>query len=226
MTLTSETGTTTTYQATQHAMLIPWGRFSRHLGLTKRLRGVVDLPRHQDATPVADLILEFGLASLAGYEYLQDLNLGPHPLARDRAVRDTWDIQFRHYTTVSRVLYDVDEPTVEKVQAELEAIVQPYIDQAVHEVLRHQEYLTLCGDLTGRPVSAYSTTYPPDAVFGHMANQVQKGHQAALVTLKGRRPPGTHRRFPPSGQHRVGCMPAGDGGGDRGPVGLSPQASN
>jgi hypothetical protein len=37
-----------------------------------------------------------GLASLAGYEYLQDLNLGPHPLGKDQAVQDAWDVQFRH----------------------------------------------------------------------------------------------------------------------------------
>lgn len=55
----------------------------------------------------------------------------------------------------------------------------------LHEVLCRQEYLTLCGDLTGRPVSAYSTTYPPDTVFGHMAHQLRKGHQAALVTFRG-----------------------------------------
>lgn len=63
----------------------------------------------------------------------------------------------------------------------------PYLRQATHEVLCHQEYLTLCGDLTGRAVSAYSTTYPPDTVFGYMANELCKGHQAALVSLKGQR---------------------------------------
>jgi len=187
MTLTDENRADTICQATQHAMLIPWGRFSRYLRLSERLRAAVVMPRHKDAIPAGDLILEFGLASLAGYEYLQDLNLGPHPLAKDQAVQDAWDVQFGHYTTVSRLLYDVDEPTVRKVQAELDAIMQPYIDCAVHEVLCHQECLTLCGDLTGRPVSAYSTTYPPDAVFGHMANQLRKGHQAVLVTLKGQR---------------------------------------
>jgi hypothetical protein len=187
MTLTDENRADTICQTTQHAMLIPWGRFSRHTKLSKRLRAAVVIPRHKDAIPAADLILEFGLASLAGYEYLQDLNLGPHPLAKDQAVQDAWDIQFGHYTTVSRLLYDVDEVTARKVQAELDAIMQPYIDCAVHEVLCHQECLTLCGDLTGRPVSAYSTTYPPDAVFGHMASQLRKGHQAVLVTLKGQR---------------------------------------
>jgi hypothetical protein len=185
MSITDQNEAITVCQATQHAMLIPWGRFSRLLGLSERLRAAVVLARHKDATPGGDLILEFGLASLSGYEYLQDLNLGPHPLAGEQAVQDAWDIEFRHYTTVSRFLYEVDETLVEQVQAELDSIMQPYIRSAVHEVLCRQEYLTLCGDLTGRPVSAYSTTYPPDTVFGYMANQLQKGHQAALVTLKG-----------------------------------------
>lgn len=187
MSFTDENRTLTVCQTTEHAMLVPWGRFSRYLGLRERLRAVVPPRCHQDATPGGDLILEFGLASLAGYEYLEDLNLGPHPLAKDQAVQDAWDIEFRHYTTVSRYLYELGEPDVESVESELEAILRPYIRSAAHEVLCHQEVLTLCGDLTGRPVSAYSATYPPDTVFGYMANQLRKGHQAALVTLKGLR---------------------------------------
>jgi hypothetical protein len=187
MTRTDENRTFTVCQATEHALLIPWGRFSRHLKLSQRLRAAAAPRCHKDATSGGDLILEFGLASLAGYEYLQDLNLGPHPLAKDQAVQDAWDTQFRHYTTVSRLLYDLNESNVAQVQAELEAILRPYIRSAAHEVLCHREYVTLCGDLTGRPVSAYSSTYPPDAVFGYMANQLRKGHQAVLVTLKGLR---------------------------------------
>jgi hypothetical protein len=185
MTLTNETRPLVVYQATQHGMLIPWGRFARHLRLSERLRGVVPPRQHQDAVPGGDLLLEFGLASLSGCHYLEELNQGAHPLVKDQAVQDAWDVQFRHYTTVSRYLYDLDEAEAAQVQAELEGIMLPYIRQATHEVLCHQEYLTLCGDLTGRPVSAYSKTYPPDTVFGYMANQLCKGHQAALVTLKG-----------------------------------------
>jgi len=185
MALTNENRSVTICQATQHGMLIAWGRFGRYLKLSERLRAVVPPRQHKDALSGGDLILEFGLASLAGYEYLEDLNLGSHPLVKDQAVQDAWDMQFRHYTTVSRFLYELGEADVEQVQAELEAILQPYIRSATHEAVCHQEYLTLCGDLTGRPVSAYSTTYPPDTVFGYMANQLQKGHQAALVTLKG-----------------------------------------
>jgi hypothetical protein len=185
MSFTDENRTLTICQATEHAMLIPWGRFSRYLKLRERLRAAVTPRCHRDAIPGGDLILEFGLASLSGCEYLEDLNLGSHPLVKDQAVQDAWDLQFRHYTTVSRFLYELSDSEVEAVQAELEAIMRPYIRSAVHQVLCHQARLTLCGDLTGRPVSAYSETYPPDTVFGYMANQLRKGHQAALVTLKG-----------------------------------------
>jgi hypothetical protein len=166
-------------------MLIPWGRFSRYLQMRERIRAAVPPRCHEDATPGGDLILEFGLASLSGCGYLEDLNLGPHPLVKDQAVQDAWDLQFRHYTTVSRFLYELSDSDVEAVEAELEAMMRPYVRSAVHEVLCHQEFLTLCGDLTGRPVSSYSKTYPPDTVFGYMANRLRKGHQAALVTLKG-----------------------------------------
>lgn len=186
MTLTIENETGSIYQATQHGMLVAWGRFARHLRLAERLRTAVAIRRQRNANPGGDLILQFGLASLAGYEYLADLNLGPQPLVGDQAVADAWNIRFGHYTTVSRFLYEVDTATAESVQDELAALMQPFLRRAVQEVLRHQEWLTLCGDLTGRPVSAYSQTYPPDTVFGHMANRLRKGHQAALVTLKGR----------------------------------------
>ena len=125
MTLTIEDDLEQVWQLTQHAMLVPWGRFARQLKLSERLREAVKLKRHQDATPAGDLIIEFGLASLAGYEHLQDLNLGGHPLAGDQAVADAWDIQFRHYTTISRLLYELDEAVVEQIKAELEAIMRP-----------------------------------------------------------------------------------------------------
>jgi hypothetical protein len=187
MALTDENWSETIYQLTHHAMLVPWGRFSRHLKLSQRLRTALKVQRHKDAIPGGDLVLEFGMASLAGYEYLQDINKGRQPLAKDQAIEDAWDVRFAHYTNVSRFLYELDEEDVSQVQAELEAVMQPYIRQEIQNALCHQEYLTWCGDLTGRPVSAYSTTYPPDATFGYMANQLEKGHQAVLVSMKGMR---------------------------------------
>lgn len=75
-----------------------------------------------------------------------DLNLGSHPLVKDQAVADAWDLEFGHYTTVSRFLYDLSDEVGNWVQAELEAIQRPYLNQGVHEMLCHQEYLTLWCD--------------------------------------------------------------------------------
>ncbi|MAT42186.1 MAG: hypothetical protein CL609_07580 [Anaerolineaceae bacterium] len=172
MTLTTANETGPVYQSTQHAMLVAWGRFARHLEVSQRVRDAVQIARQANAIPGGDLILQFALASLAGYEYLQDLNKGTHPLVHDQAVADAWDVRFAHYTNVSRFLYQVDAATVETVEAELAAMLQPFLQRAVHEAVSQQGYLTLCGDLTGRPVSAYSRTYPPDTVFGYMANQL------------------------------------------------------
>lgn len=95
MTLTNEAEPFVVCQATQHGMLIPWGRFARHLRLSERLRTAVPPRHHKDAQSGGDLILEFGLASLAGCAYLEELNLGAHPLVKDQAVQDAWDVQFR-----------------------------------------------------------------------------------------------------------------------------------
>ena len=42
--------------------------------------------------------------------------------------------------------------------------------------------LTYAGDLTARPVSSTSTTYPGVA-YGHMGDGLQLGYQAAMVSL-------------------------------------------
>jgi hypothetical protein len=77
MIFTDENRTLTICQATEHAILVPWGRFSRCLKLSERLRAAVAPRCHQDAVPGGDLILGFGLASLAGYEYLEDQEVRP-----------------------------------------------------------------------------------------------------------------------------------------------------
>ena len=47
---------------------------------------------------------------------------------------------------------------------------------------RENGELVYDADLTGRPVSSTSTSYP-DAAFGHMGDTISLGYQAALVSL-------------------------------------------
>ncbi len=69
------------------------------------------------------------------------------------------------------------------LETTLREISQPYIDHEVMLALRDKQALIYDGDLTGRPVSSTSTSYP-DAAFGWMHDEVRLGYQAALVSLQ------------------------------------------
>lgn len=172
-------------QRTEHAMLVPWGYFSRFQRLAERLRQQVSMPRHHENVPVGDVILEFGLLLLSGSTQLQDLNLGPRPLVKDEAVREAWDIsQFVHYTSVSRVLAAAPVETVTQVVAVLDGFSRPFIEREVAALAAQGQPLLLHADLSGRQVSSYSRSYPQSR-WGHMGNSLALGHQHALITLQG-----------------------------------------
>jgi hypothetical protein len=175
-----------TIRRTEHAMLVAWGDFSRLHHLAERLRQEVFIPRHHENIPAGDLILEFGLLLLSGSTQLQDLNLGPRPLVKDEAVKEAWDVQFGHYTTVSRALKASTAETVAQVVSVLEEISRPFIDQEVQALAASGQKLVLHADLSGRPVSSYSQTYP-EARWGHMGDTLALGHQHALITMQGLR---------------------------------------
>lgn len=64
----------------------------------------------------------------------------------------------------------------------LERISQPIIDREVALALEQVGELVYDADLTGRPVSSTSSSYPNTA-FGHMGDTIELGYQAALVSL-------------------------------------------
>ncbi|HIC92976.1 MAG TPA: hypothetical protein EYP09_01830 [Anaerolineae bacterium] len=64
----------------------------------------------------------------------------------------------------------------------LEAVSRPFIQRGVMLALRDRGVLVYDGDLTGRPISNTSTTYP-GAAFGWMSDAVCLGYQVALVSL-------------------------------------------
>jgi hypothetical protein len=171
-------------QRTEHAMLVAWGDFAHGLQLAERLRQQVAIPRHHENIPGADLILEYGLLFLSGSTELQDLNLGPRPLVKDTAVQEAWDVQFGHYTSVSRALRSATAETVGQVISVLDEISQPFIVREVEALAASGQALLLFADLSGHEVSAYSQSYP-HARWGHMGNALALGHQHALITLRG-----------------------------------------
>ena len=86
------------------------------------------------------------------------------------------------YSGVSRTLQRLTETEVQAIAAVLTSVSQPFIDQETALALQQSGRLVYDMDLTGRPVSSTSSTYP-DAAFGHMGDGVALGYQAALVSL-------------------------------------------
>ena len=168
---------------TQHAMLIVWGHFARTLGLLDRL---APLPIHQKTVTHAphQKIVEFLIGLLSGMEYLTDLSSGPSPLVRDHAVASAWQLEtFAAASTVSRTLKASDRQTVLALRAALDAVGQPFLDRAIAEMRERHQPLLLDADLTGRPVSSTSRTYP-DAAFGYMDGELRLGYQLAEICVQ------------------------------------------
>ena len=167
---------------TNHAMLVVWGHFARQIGLIDALETLPIPQRKRDHTPQTKLI-EFLVAILGGCAYLQDISHGPHPLDQDQAVAQAWGQPgWADYSGVSRTLKVCTEETVAAVTQALQAVSQPFIDREAMLALRERGVIVYDGDLTGRPVSNTSTTYP-GAAFGWMGEAVGLGYQAAMVSM-------------------------------------------
>jgi hypothetical protein len=169
-------------ELTSHAMLVPWGMFARQIGLVETLMQVPIPQKTREHLPQTKLI-EFLVAILNGCAYLQDISRSAHPLDQDQVVARAWgQRKWADYSGVSRTMQASDENSVSGVEKGLETISRPFIDREVVLALRERDVLIYDGDLTGRPVSNTSTTYP-DAAFGWMSDTVRLGYQAALVSM-------------------------------------------
>jgi hypothetical protein len=167
---------------TTHAMLVPWGLFARHIGLIEALAKVPIPQRTQEHAPQSKLI-EFFVAILGGCAYLQDISRGVHPLDQDQAVADAWGQPgWADYSGVSRTMHHCTAETVQAVRQAAERVSRPFIDREVVLAVQENGVVVYDGDLTGRPVSSTSTTYP-GAAFGWMDDSVRLGYQAALVSM-------------------------------------------
>jgi hypothetical protein len=167
---------------TEHALLVLLGQYAQHLGLIQALLAV---PLHQKAyihSPQTK-VLEFLVAILAGLPYLEDISRDPRPLDQDQAVAYAWQqAAWADYSGVGRTLQGLTQAEAEAIGRVLVEISRPFIDEQVTQALAEQGRLIYDGDLTGRPVSDTSTTYP-DAAYGHMDDEVRLGYQAAVVSV-------------------------------------------
>jgi hypothetical protein len=167
---------------THHAMLVAWGQYAHCIGLireidTARLRQKT--VKHRPQTKV----LEFLVAILGGFPYLKDISFSAHPLDKDQTVAQAWGQPgWADHSGVSRTLRQLSDEEVSQISAILDRVSQPMIDREV-VLASGAGRLELDGDLSPRPVSSTSTTYP-GASFGHMSDGVGLGYQAAILSMK------------------------------------------
>ena len=83
---------------------------------------------------------------------------------------------------MARTLQGLSQAEAEAIAQVLAAISRPLLDQQVAQALTECDRLEYDGDLTGRPVSNTSQTYP-GAAFGYMDDAVRLGYQAAVVSV-------------------------------------------
>lgn len=169
-------------ELTHHAMLVAWGEYAQSIGLIQEIESV---PLHQKTVThrPQTKILEFFLAMLAGLEHLKDLSRSAHPIDQDQAVARAWlQSAWADYSGVSRTLTTLSQEEAAHLTSMLRTLTQPILDSEVMTALRRAGRLTYDGDLTGRPVSNSSTSYP-NAGYGHMDDAIQFGYQAAMVSI-------------------------------------------
>jgi len=167
---------------TQHAMLVVWGEYARSIGLVEGVERVPLNQKEVDHSPQRK-VLEFLVAILGGLPYLKDISRSAHPLDQDLAVAKAWGQSgWADQSGVSRTLSALTMTQAEQIVDVLNQVSQPFIEQEVVLAIRDQGKVVYDGDLTGRPVSNSSSTYP-NAAFGHMSDGVALGYQAAMVSV-------------------------------------------
>ena len=163
-------------------MLVAWGIYADKIGLVKAIEGVKLRQKKREHRPQTK-VLEFLVGILAGLPHLKDLSLSAHPLDQDQAVAEAWQQPaWADYSGVSRTLSSLSQGEVEQLVAALQEVSQPFIDREVMLAQSQAGYLLYDGDLTGRPVSHSSDSYP-GAAYGYMGDTIELGYQAALVSM-------------------------------------------
>jgi hypothetical protein len=167
---------------TQHAMLVVWGQFAQSIGLIQAIEAVSLHQKSVDHRPQTK-ILEFFVAILAGLAHLKDLSHSAHPIDQDHAVAIAWQQPtWADYSGVSRSLAALTQEEADQIVAALDQITQPILAAELMHALQHAGRLVYDGDLTDRPVSNASTTYP-NVAYGHLGDTLRLGYQAAMVSL-------------------------------------------
>ncbi|MBV9281963.1 MAG: hypothetical protein JOZ41_17940 [Chloroflexi bacterium] len=173
---------------TEHALLVPFGRFAHQIGLIDALDRVpvkMKTLAHSPGDKLAELLVHI----LAGGMHVKELETSPHPLIRDEAVARAWGQEaFASASGVSALLGAVSAESVAALKEEVHQVLAPYRRRLLRDLL--PSFLVVDGDLTGLVVSDQAETYE-GADYGYMgeAGGVAKGYQFARVQVQTGRGP-------------------------------------
>ncbi len=167
-------------QPTEHAMLVVWGPFAQEIGLLQHL-GQVPIPQKTIIhSPVAKLTILF-MGLLSGIEHLRDLSHAPAPRYHAPALASAWGLAaLPEASGVSRTRAAATPQSLVALQQQLGLASDPFLPRAVADLRSRDQPLLLDADLTGRPLSDSSSSYP-DAAFGYMDGETRFGYQLAQV---------------------------------------------
>lgn len=167
---------------THHTMLVTWGQYAHCIGLVKAIEAVSLHQKTVDHRPQTK-VLEFFVTILGGFEYLKDISYSEHPLDKDLTVARAWgQPAWANHSGVSQTMSSLTLAEAQAIMDVTDQVSQPMIDKEVVLALGTGR-LELDGNLTPRPVSNTSSTYP-GAEYGHMNDQIRLGYQAAIVSMK------------------------------------------
>jgi len=170
---------------TQHGMLVVWGQFAQEIGLLDHLARI-PIRQKKFRHSATDKLTEFAVGLLSGIGFLTDLTEDPAPICKDTEVAVAWRLgPLAEATGVSRTLRACDTGVVAVLRTALDCVSRPFLGAAVADLRLGRRALLLDADLTGRPVSSTSHTFP-GAAFGHMDGEVRLGYQLAQICLQTR----------------------------------------
>lgn len=173
---------------TEHALLVPFGRFAHQIGLIPALRRVPIKMKTIDHSP-GDKVAELLIHILAGGMHVKDLETSPHPVIRDEAVAHAWGQKtFASASGVNALLRTVSPESVIALKEELQQVTASYRHRLLRDLV--PSFLVVDGDLTGLVVSDQAETYE-GADYGYMGEvgKVGKGYQFARVQVETRQGP-------------------------------------
>jgi hypothetical protein len=173
---------------TDHALLVPFGRFAHQIGLIQALDRLPIKMKTIDHSP-GDKVAELLVHILAGGMHVKELETSPHPMIRDEAVAHAWgQAAFASASGVNALLRTVSGDQVTALKQELHAVLAPYRHRLLRDLV--PSFLVVDGDLTGLVVSDQAETYE-GADYGYMGEvgKVGKGYQFARVQVETKQGP-------------------------------------